>query len=83
MRIKYQRESSVFLSHVCIRDVFFSLISVILNLMCMGLLPACMFAHHLCAVPTEAGRGHLFPWGLKLQTFVSHSVGASDPAQVL
>lgn len=31
--------------------------------MCMGLLPACMYLHHIHVVPLEAGRGIRFPWG--------------------
>jgi hypothetical protein len=30
--------------------------------MCMSLLPTFMFVHHMCAVPTEARRGHQLPW---------------------
>lgn len=40
----------------------------------MSVLPACMYVHHLCAVPLEAREG-LDPLGLELQLVVSHHVG--------
>lgn len=30
--------------------------------MCMAVLPACMYVHHVHAVPTEARRGCKIPW---------------------
>lgn len=34
--------------------------------------------YHVCLVPTGAGRGHQFPWGLELQTDASLHVGAGN-----
>jgi hypothetical protein len=30
--------------------------------MCIGTLTQGIYAYHICAVPTEAGRGHMMPW---------------------
>lgn len=32
--------------------------SFILVILCVGVLPACMYVYHMCAVPIEARRGH-------------------------
>ena len=43
----------------------------------MGVLPASVSVYHLCAVPAEDKEG-IRSFGLKLQSVVSHRVGAED-----
>lgn len=47
-----------------------------LYFMCIGVLPACISVHHMCAVLVES-RGS-DPLDLELQTLVSSHVGAGD-----
>lgn len=37
--------------------------------MCMGVLSACISAHHMCAVPTETRREHLISWNCSYSQF--------------
>lgn len=39
---------------------------------------ACMYVHHMCAMPTEARRGGLDTLGLELQMVVSCHMGARN-----
>lgn len=48
--------------------------------MCMGVVPACMSLHHMCAVSSEARRGfRIDPLELELELVVSHQMDAGFP----
>lgn len=51
--------------------------------MCMNILLTYVPVYYLCEVSTDARRGHLIPPELKLQTVVSHQVGAGIRTLIL
>lgn len=53
------------------------LFPLVLLCRCTGVLPPCMFVHHLCAVPVEDRRGD--PVGLELQRILNHISAGTPP----
>ena len=49
----------------------------------MGVLPLCIYVHHVCAYTYRAQKMVLEILELELQMVVSHCVGAENQAQVL
>lgn len=45
---------------------------------CMNILPAFVYVHHMHVVPMEARRRHQIRLGLKLQVVVRHRLGAEN-----
>ena len=62
-----------FSMHGCICLYVFLVVSYLFTAEAIFLALACMYVHHVCAVPEKAGRWHQVPW--KLQITLSYHVG--------